>query len=80
MTPDEQRQLKEALELSRANNILLRKMWRAVQWGRAIKGLYWIVIIGIAIGSFYFLQPYIDTLESLYGGLQGAQGQFKNLF
>ncbi|HXK40049.1 MAG TPA: hypothetical protein VJ837_04420 [Candidatus Paceibacterota bacterium] len=80
MTPEEQRQLREALELSRENNIILRKMWRATLWGRAVKTLYWLVIIGITIGAFYFLQPYIDTLQDVYGGVQDAQANFRGFF
>lgn len=80
MDPNEQQQLKEALELSRENNRLLKKMWRVTQWGRAVKALYWLVIIGVTIGAFYFLQPYVDTLQEVYGGLQGAQGQFRAFF
>ena len=80
MNPDEQRQLKEALELARENNAIIKKMWRATQWGRAIKALYWLIIIGITIGAFYFLQPYVDLLENVYGGLSGAPEQFRALF
>jgi hypothetical protein len=80
MDPNERQQLKEALELSRENNAILKKMWRATQWGRAIKALYWIVIIAVTIGSLYFLQPYLDTLQGVYGGVQDAQAQFKDLF
>jgi hypothetical protein len=80
MDPNERQQLKEALELSRENNTLLKKMWRATQWGRAIKALYWFIIIGVTVGSLYFLQPYLDTLQGVYGGLRGAQSQFQDLF
>ncbi len=80
MDPNERQQLKEALDLSRENNILLKKMWRATQWGRVIKALYWIAIIAITVGSLYFIQPYVDTLQGVYGGMQDAQSQFKDLF
>jgi hypothetical protein len=32
--------------------------------------LYWIVIIGTAIGAFYFIQPYIDSLTNIYGDIR----------
>ena len=80
MDPNDRKQLQEALELSRENNRLLRKMWRATQWGHAIRALYWLIIIGIAVGSIYFLQPYLDTLRGVYGGLQDAQAQFSDFF
>lgn len=80
MDQNERQQLREALDLARENNQLLKKLWRDVKWGRAIKALYWLVIIGIAISSLYFLQPYLDTLRGVYGGLQDAQAQFQNFF
>ena len=80
MDPNERQQLKEALELARENNALIKKMWRATQWGRAIKAIYWLVIIGITIGAFYFLQPYVEVLENVYGGFQDTTGQFRALF
>ncbi|MBP9772054.1 MAG: hypothetical protein KBD16_04010 [Candidatus Pacebacteria bacterium] len=80
MNPEEKSMLMEALTLSRENNQILKKMYRATLWNRAIKIFYWVVIIGITIGSFYFLQPYIDTLQGVYGGVTGAQEQLKDLF
>ncbi len=80
MNPEERAMLEEAVTLSRENNQIVKKMWRATQWGRAVKGLYWFIVIGIAVGSFYFLQPYLDTLKGAYGNLQEVQGQFKNFF
>jgi polyferredoxin len=80
MDPNEQQQLKEALELARENNVLIKKMWRAVRWGRALKIFYWLFIIGVAIGAFYFLQPYIDTLQDVYGGVQDVQANFRGFF
>ena len=29
---------------------------------------YWVLIIGSAVGAYYFIQPYIDQLMGIYGG------------
>ena len=80
MTPEERQMLRESLELSRKNNEILHKLYRATLWGRAIKGLYWLILIGITVGSFYFIQPYIDTLTGVYGGVTDTQAQVKEFF
>lgn len=80
MTPEERQMLREALELSRENNKIIRKMWRSFQWGRAVKAVYWIILIGATIGAFYFLQPYIETLQDVYGTLGATQDQMRALF
>lgn len=80
MTPEERQMLRESLELSRKNNEIISKMYRASLWGRGIKILYWVILIGVTVGSFLFLQPYIDTLKDVYGGFSQSQEQVKSFF
>jgi hypothetical protein len=37
--------------------------------------LYWVVILGIGFGTFYVIQPYIDSLLKVYGDIQAVSGQ-----
>ena len=30
-----------------------------------MRAVYWLIIIGISIGAFYFMQPYIDSMRGL---------------
>jgi TRAP-type C4-dicarboxylate transport system permease small subunit len=39
--------------------------------------IYWIFIIGSAIGAYYIIQPYIDQLESVYSGAGDVIKNFK---
>ncbi|MFC1720836.1 hypothetical protein ACFL0K_01125 [Patescibacteria group bacterium] len=75
--PELRRMLDENLELSRENNKLLHKLHRTVLWGRVFRVLYWTVIIGAAMGAYYFVQPMIDgllqTYQGLLGGVEGVQ-------
>ncbi|MEK7606261.1 MAG: hypothetical protein AAB458_01535 [Patescibacteria group bacterium] len=80
MNPEEQKMLQEALALSRENNEILKKLYRSTMWGHALRALYWILIIGITVGTFYFLQPYVNTLQGVYGDFEDTQNQFKDLF
>jgi len=30
--------------------------------------VYWVIIIGSAVGAYYFIQPYVDQIVNVYGG------------
>jgi len=68
MTPEEKNLLKEAVNLAKENQKILKKLHRAHILGRAVKIFYWVIIIGVGVGAFYFLQPYIDSLKGAFGG------------
>jgi hypothetical protein len=53
------------------NQRLLKKLYSASVWSRVFRAVYWFVIIGIALGTFYFLKPYLDSLTNIYGQVQG---------
>ena len=71
MTPEERQLLIQTHRMVEENNALLRKMHRAAMWGRAWHILYWAVIIGLSVGAFYFIQPYVDQVRGIYGGFKG---------
>src|SRR3989344_3991255 len=58
--------VRENLALSRENHQLLRKLYNQARIARAVKLLYWLVIIGSALGAYYYLQPYLATAMSAY--------------
>jgi len=67
--------LEENLELSRENNKLLHKIHRGAIWGRVFRALYWLVIIAITMGAYYFIQPMLDGLMETYSGFKsGMEG------
>jgi hypothetical protein len=53
------------------NTRMVRSMYRAQKWGRIYRIIYWIVIIGLALGAFYFIQPYLQTLTNVYETVSG---------
>ena len=61
--------LERTLELAEENNRMLRKMERAARWSLVIRIVYWTVVIGAAIGLFYYIQPYIEGLMAVYTGV-----------
>lgn len=80
MDIQEKRMLEESLALARENNRLIKKIRRSALWGRAARVVYWVIIFGATIGAFYFIQPYIEGVQSLYQDVQGTQNGFQNFF
>ncbi len=67
MTPEEKELLQRAVELSEENNEILRSMNRSMKIARIMSIVYWVFIIGSAVGAFYLIQPYIDGVINAYG-------------
>lgn len=76
MLPDGHSELKEIKALVRENNKMLSKLRRAQVINRVFHAIYWIVIIGAALGLFYFLQPYFEGVQNIFQGVQNTQESF----
>ncbi len=68
MNPEEEELLKKNLELSEENNSMLRSIQRSMRLSRFMSMLYWIFIIGSAIGAYYLIQPYLEAITGSYTG------------
>ena len=77
MDPESKKLLEENLALEQENNSILRAMKRSMRWSQIMSVIYWLVIIGISIGAFYFLQPYFDKIIAVYGSLSNALKNIK---
>jgi hypothetical protein len=67
MSPEEKELLKRTIVLAEENNQILRSMQRSMRVQRFMTLVYWVFIIGSAIGAYYLIQPYIDSLMEVYG-------------
>jgi len=67
MTPEERSLLEETHELAEENNKLLRAMKRSQRFASIMRVIYWVVIIGLSIGAYYYIQPYTDLLLKVAG-------------
>jgi hypothetical protein len=72
MDLQEKELLEETLEVSKENNRMLKKIWRDVKYKRFIKVVYWVIIIGLTLGAYYYIQPIIDSITVGYGGMTDA--------
>jgi len=66
--------LKRSVELSEENNDILRSIKRSMRFGHIMSVVYWIFIIGSAVGAYYIIQPYLNQLLYVYGGAKESFG------
>ena len=64
--------LNKILETTEDNNKFLKKISRGILFSRIMTFVYWIVILGVGVGAYYYIQPYIDGLFDTYDGVRGG--------
>ena len=79
MTPEEKSLLERTYKLAEENNEILRKMRRISRYGTIFKVVYWVVILGLSFGAYYFIQPYVESVSGLYGQVQGNVNSVENI-
>ena len=77
MSPEEKSLLERTYKMTEENNQLLKSIRNSGRVGTAMRILYWIVIIGLSYGAYYFIQPYLKTVTGLYDQVQGASNALK---
>ena len=76
MTPEERSLLERTAALAEENNKILKSMQRKAHWQLVFQIFYWLLIIGLTFGAFYFIQPYINSLTGMLGEMNGlSSGQ-----
>ena len=71
--------LQNTYKLTEENNLLLHKIRNAQNRQTYWQILKYVVIIGIAFGSFYFLEPYLNKMMDLYSTISGTQQKINNI-
>jgi len=79
MEPEEKEMLKRTLELSRENNKILHSIKSSMFWGKVFRIIYWVIIIGAAVGVYYYIEPYINSAVSTYGSFKNTLQSFGGL-
>ena len=65
--------------MSKENNNILRGIRSSNRWATFFRIFYWIIIVGISIGAFYFIQPYVDIAFKAYKSIQGDLSKVKSV-
>jgi len=79
MDVEERELLRQNLKLSEENNKMIRRLYRAHRWGQIAKTFYWLVIIALTVGAYYYIQPYIKQLQTVYAELGNQIGAIKDI-
>jgi len=79
MNPNEKDLLQKTYELSKENNDILKGIRSSNRWSAFFRIFYWLIIIGISVGAFYYVQPYIDVAMKAYSSIQGDLKNVKSV-
>jgi len=69
LDPKEEKLLKETYDIEKENNEMLRTLYHSMWWRRVFRIFYWSLILVLMIGSYYYAQPYIESLLKTYNKL-----------
>jgi len=64
MTPEERSLLERTAALAQENNTMLRSIRRSGRISLALRIAYWVLIILVSFGAYYFIQPYVESFTS----------------
>lgn len=74
------KKLDRILALTEENNEYIKKVRSTQKNAQMFKAIYWVAIITFAVGGFYFLKPYLNTLTSFYSSFGGENKDGTSLF
>ena len=66
MSPEERELLNKSVQLGEDNYKMLRSIRRSMHISSIVSLLYWVIIIGSAVGAYYFIQPYTNQIMNVY--------------
>lgn len=78
MDPESKELLQETLKLTQENNQMLHSMRRSMQLSRVMSYIYWVFIIGSALGLYYYIEPYLTQVLEVYSGATDTINTFRN--
>lgn len=76
MNQEEMDLLERTLEIAEENNKILKSMRRAGRLAMGFKIFYWMVIIGLGLGAYYFIEPYVKQFDNIYSQFNGVVKSF----
>lgn len=80
MDPEIRNMLQQNLDLARENNEMLKKIRSIQKWQQVYRIAYWVVVLGISFGAYYYLQPYLEKVLSIYTGQASAMNGLSKSF
>jgi uncharacterized membrane protein YccF (DUF307 family) len=74
-----QEKIEKLERLTKENNRILHKMQNHIRLGTIMRVLYWVVIIGVMLGIYHYLQPFMEQMLGTYNEIIGIPEKLKNL-
>jgi hypothetical protein len=74
-----QEKLEEVYKLTLENNQILHGMRSRERVANAVRIIYWLIIIGSLVGTYYYVSPLLDMLLSKRGQVDDTLKQFEQL-
>jgi len=76
--------LGELQEMLEENQRMVKSLYNKAKWATVLSAFKWVLIIGVTVGSFYYIQPFIErfmvAFDSISGNsTTGLSSIFKNL-
>lgn len=71
--------LEENTKIARENHRLLKKIYRSIKWAGFFRMVYWTVLLGSAVGAYYFIQPFIDTAQNSFNSIKSGFGAIQDI-
>lgn len=78
MDPEDKKLLEKVYQLAEENNEMLHKVRSVQKRTFLFQIIRWTLIIGISIGAFYFLQPYVDNFQYFLEDTSATIDKIKN--
>lgn len=72
--------LNENLRLAKENKRMLDKIYKFHKRQMAFKVLYWIALVALGLGAYYYAKPYIDNIHDAYNSIGATFSDLKNTF
>ncbi|MCK5022092.1 MAG: hypothetical protein KAR54_02495 [Candidatus Pacebacteria bacterium] len=72
MDSEEKQMLKESLKTIKENRQILNKIKKGMLWGRISRIIYWVIIVGISLGAYYYVQPFVDSARETVHQIQSG--------
>ncbi len=60
--------LEEILKTTKENEEKINRILSFQKWSQITRVFYWLILIGVSVGAFYFTKPYLNSLLNIYSG------------
>ena len=79
MSPDLEAEIAQIKRTVNENNKILKSIQSTHRWSMIIGVLKWVIYLGILIGAYSIIKPYLDQVISTYASIQESAGVMSDI-